>query len=356
MFCLLYVGMVYIEVDQAVISYSLLFFAAATALFFLVSIGKNTIYLYLGITLLFFIHAIVILDRYSMFTILLFLYLVITATFTLNRKHIITYVMVNLLLSILLSYGNVNRLIAISSVSLLIYFLVLTVNRMKMERDEQKEIYDTLSGEYRQLKRLNLRIEEATRLEERTKIARDIHDSVGHRLTALMMKLEMLSIQNPTTDYQELKHMANESLEETREAVQALQVETNEGLATVVHLIRKLESESHILVQFTMKQGVLSARFSNEKSVVLYRVIQEALTNAMRHAQAREVQIILGKSAKGDISFEISNKLHEAKTYEFGFGLTNMNERIDKVDGILHVFQTEKQFVVSGTIPSGDKK
>lgn len=67
-------------------------------------------------------------------------------------------------------------------------------------------------------------------------------------------------------------------------------------------LIRKLEAESHILVQFTIKQGVLSVSLSNEKSVALYRIIQEALTNAMRHAQAREVKIILGKSAKEDIS------------------------------------------------------
>ena len=49
--------------------------------------------------------------------------------------------------------------------------------------------------------------------------------------------------------------MAKESLEETRHAVKALQAEENEGIATIVHLIRKLEAESHVLVQFTLKQG-----------------------------------------------------------------------------------------------------
>lgn len=339
------------EVDRASISYSLFFFSVAIALLFLLSMDKNTLLLYIGITVIICVHDVVALDDYSVFTILLLFYLVITATFKLSRKPLIAYAIMNLILSIIFGYGNEIRLIEMTVISIFIYFLVSTVNRMRVERDEQKEIYDKLSGEYRQLKRLNLRSEEAARLEERTKIARDIHDSVGHRLTALIMKLEMLAIQNPATDYQDLKHMANESLEETREAVKALQAEENEGLATVVHLIRKLESESHIIVQFTMKQGVLSVALSNEKSVVLYRVIQEALTNAMRHAQAREIHIILGKSANGDISFEVSNKQYEANAYKFGFGLTNMKERINKVNGTLHVYQTEKQFVVSGTIP-----
>ena len=69
--------------------------------------------------------------------------------------------------------------------------------------------------------------------------------------------------------------MAKDSLEEIRRSVKAMQTEENEGIATVVHRIRKLESESHMFVQFTMKQGILSVPLTNEKSVVLYRVIQD---------------------------------------------------------------------------------
>nr|WP_245251006.1 histidine kinase [Virgibacillus litoralis] len=203
---------------------------------------------------------------------------------------------------------------------------------------------------------MNLAAERDARLEERTKIARDIHDSVGHRLTALIMKLEMLSIQNNSAEYSELKVMAQGSLDQTRHAVKALQREEHEGLATVVHLIRKLEAESHIQVQFTIKQGVLSVPLSNEKSVVLYRVIQEALTNAMRHAQSKEVHINLGRSATGAISFEVLNRIYDATPFEFGFGLSNMKDRVEEVNGTLYVYQTEGKFVVLGTIPVNEEE
>ena len=91
---------------------------------------------------------------------------------------------------------------------------------------------------------------------------------------------------------------------------------------------------------------------SNEKSVVLYRVIQESLTNAMRHAMSREVNITLSKSAINDISFEITNAIFDTTPFIFGFGLNNMRRRVEEVKGTLSIYQTETDFVVTGHIPS----
>lgn len=136
-------------------------------------------------------HHFIVLETYSFFSLLLLLFVTIVATFKLTRSHIIFYSLTNLVLSIMISFRYENdRTIEMIMFSLFFYFLVLTVNRMTVERDQQKKTYDKLSGEFRRLKRLTLRTEEAARIEERTKIARDIHDSVGHRLTALIMKLE----------------------------------------------------------------------------------------------------------------------------------------------------------------------
>ncbi|WP_241558911.1 sensor histidine kinase [Oceanobacillus halophilus] len=234
----------------------------------------------------------------------------------------------------------------------LLDFLIFVIYGMTKDRKEQQGIYEELYGEYRKLKRMNMQLEHNARLEERTKIARDIHDSVGHRLTALIMKLEMLSIKQKNEAYEELKKMAKDSLEETRQAVKALQSEENEGISTVVHLIRRLEAESHMLVQLTIKQGVLSIPLSNQKNVALYRAIQESLTNAMRHGDSREVHVILSKSATGDLSFEIKNMIHLSKSIVYGFGIRNMKQRVEDVNGILHVYQNEKEFIVLGTIPN----
>ncbi|WP_430787979.1 sensor histidine kinase [Virgibacillus flavescens] len=352
---LLIIAMTITSVDPEALPYSLLFSALVFALFFLLSTRKTPLLLYIGISAAVGIHQVLIVETYNMFSVFLLVFLAITAAYNLNTRHLYIYLSVNLILTVLISVDADTMRVGAIIFTLFMYFLIVVINQMIMERKEVGEIYDKLSSEYRQLKRLNLRTEEAARIEERTKIARDIHDSVGHRLTALIMKLEMLDIQNPDVVFHDLKKMANDSLSETREAVKALKTEEYEGISTVVHLIRKLEAESHILVQFTMKQGVLSLTLSNEKSVVLYRTIQEALTNAMRHAQAREVHIVLGKTANGNISFEISNRQFEEKDYKLGFGLRNMNERVLQVNGKLDVYQTEKKFVVSGTIPSEER-
>src|SRR5690625_731904 len=149
--------------------------------------------------------------------------------------------------------------------------------------------------------------------------------------------------------------MTKESFEDTRSAVKALQIEESEGIATVVHLIRKLEAESHLLIQFTLKQGVLSVPMTNEMSVVLYRVIQEALTNIMRHGETRHAHITLEKSATDDLLFEVRNPVHNRTPFKMGFGLKNMQARVEAIDGKLVIKQIDHECVVSGKIVKGVK-
>ena len=337
--------------DSANKPLSILAFTTAIGIYFLLSIGKAILLLYTGLSLVILLQAYFLLDSLE-FTTVLLLYTIIDAAFRL-KNHFRWYLTGSFLFLIMLELIKDDFTIEKLFLYALFYLVGSVIQQRATDLSEQREIYDELLGEYRKLKRLHVDAERDVRLEERTKIARDIHDSVGHRLTALIMKLEMLSIEHKSSGYDDLKKMAKESLDETRLAVKALQTEEHEGIAAVVHLIRKLEAESHILVQFTMKQGILSIPLSNQNSVVLYRVIQEALTNAMRHAGAREVYITLGKSAIGDVSFEIKNAVFESKSFNFGFGLSNMKSRVEDLRGNLEVYQTEKDFIVSGTIPSG---
>lgn len=236
------------------------------------------------------------------------------------------------------------------------YFIAIWLNKVHVDKEELKGMYEQLLAEYRQVKRLSFETEKAARLEERTRIARDLHDSVGHKLTSLLMHLRILSLSNEDQDYPTLIALAEDSLEETRQAVKALKTEEHEGLSSVLQLIRKLESESHIFIDFTMKQGVLTAQLTGKRNVVLYRVLQEALTNAMKHAGSRKVKVILGRNAVGDIEFTVKNKMHHFKKIQFGFGLTNMQERVKEIGGQLRVYQTETEFIISGSFPEKERE
>lgn len=340
----------YIASESRTLPFSILVFSVAIGVYFFLSLKKGLLVLYLFLSLLVCGHSLLLTGEAG-YSVLIIFFLSFDAARLLNKREHIIYVIGNMFFIFFIMAGQ--KEISIETVVLYLLFLLLfiTVNRLQKENEEKRELYEQLLDEYRKLKRLSRAAEQDARLEERNKIARDIHDSVGHRLTALMMKLEMLSIREPKLEFEDLKKMARESLEETRLAVKAIEREENEGIATIVQLIRKLEAESHLRVNFTLKQGVLSIPLSNEKNVVLYRVIQESLTNAMRHTQSRKVTVTLGVSAAGDLSFEISNPIFEPKPFTFGFGLTNMKKRVEQVKGMIHVYQTEKEFVVSGTIP-----
>lgn len=346
-FSSLWVMMLYQSSGQLI--FSLFMLTASLTIFFFLSNENTSIYLYILLSILLLIHGLVIGEVF--YTSVLLLTIVGIALFRFSKNVLYLFGAINLLFIIGLIVYQGKALLPVLVIGALFFLFMIQLNELVLERKDQQELYEGLLSEYRQLKRMHVSAEEMAKADERTRIAREIHDSVGHRLTALIMKLEMLSIQEPSEYLTELKEMANKSLLETREAVQTLQEIETKGIAAVVQLIRKLEAESQLLIEFTVKEGVLSIPLSNENGVVLYRVIQEALTNVMRHAISKQVHIVIGKSAIGSLAFTISNPIRTREKFTFGFGLNNMQARVTEVGGQLEVYQTEEDFVIQGMIP-----
>lgn len=224
-------------------------------------------------------------------------------------------------------------------------------------RDNEKfdREWKSLLVEYRALKRQVLENEEVARVEERNRIARDIHDSVGHQLTALMMQLavaEQAAGEGKIASMvKQSKKLARESLDGMRKAVKALQGEEEQGIASVIHLIRKLEAESQMRVQLTTKTGVLSQPLTNEQNIAVYRFVQEGLTNAMRHGSSREISIILEIIGEYSFQVKVENKMEISSPVEEGFGLLNMRKRMEGLNGRMEREVTGGYFSVKGIFP-----
>lgn len=328
---------------------SIFMLTASLICFFLLSLHHTPIFLYIILSSILFIHGWIVHDVF--FTSLLIILITVIALFKLpNRSMYYLLGFHAILTSMLAVLQNENLLTLLLITSYVMLFLLLILNMTEL--NEKKDLYEQLLIEYRQLKRINVSTEEIAKAEERTRIARDIHDSVGHQLTALMMKLEMLHIEEPNENYAKLKEMVTKSLQDTREAVRTLQESETKGITAVVQLIRKLEAESQLLIQFTLKEGVLSIPLSNQHGIVLYRVIQEALTNVMRHSPSKQVSVTIGRSAVNSVSFKIENAIHREKKFELGFGLKNMKARVLEVGGKIDIYQTNDRFIVQGMLPS----
>jgi signal transduction histidine kinase len=148
--------------------------------------------------------------------------------------------------------------------------------------------------------RLYRRSSEVARLEERNRMAREIHDTLAQGFTGILVQLqaaERLSLKRPEKaleSLQEARELARESLQEARRSVFNLRPTILENLTldrAIAQHLRRFETESSLKADFILKGYPSPLNSDIEQN--LYRITQEALTNVRRHAQARQVTIAL---------------------------------------------------------------
>ncbi|GAF63152.1 hypothetical protein BTS2_0043 [Bacillus sp. TS-2] len=289
------------------------------------------------------------------FSFIYLLLLFFNKTFSKSFRQLVSIMIVSLIPILM----NLNWMFLVVHVLMLLF---LFYSFWKSDQETEKRIsledeYNQLLLSHRKLKRQFQNQESDTRASERTRIARDIHDTVGHQLTALTMQLEMLKIKNEKSfledsDLEQAKNLATDSLEKMRSSVHALQNENIQGFGSVLQLIRRLEAESHVRVDLTTRSGVLSAALSTEHMIVIYRIVQEGLTNAMRHGQSREVEIIFEIIGERGFSLTMKNKHYtKDKDYQMGFGLSQLQQRVKMLKGRFTVEKTDDCFVLAAFFP-----
>lgn len=236
---------------------------------------------------------------------------------------------------------------------LLVLMALIYYKKIYKRAQEIKMKNDAFIDEYRKMKRQLITEEEQVRQDERALIGHEIHDSVGHKLTALIMQLEAFRLQADEKDQERIitiKNLAEQSLEETRSAVRSFKQKEIGGLQGVMRLIRNLEMESFMKVHFSVKHGAFAAPLSGEQSFAIFRSVQEALTNIMKHSSSREAQVTFEAPGGSIFRFEVINKTTYNPHFQEGYGLKAMRERLEKVGGTLEVHHDARQFVVRGSI------
>ena len=233
----------------------------------------------------------------------------------------------------------------------------------------QHELEDTLSDKVLYLSTKNAELEEAREyiaqtatLTERTRIARDIHDNVGHILTRMNMQLEALKVIHASDDGS------------IREELESLSLELNQALTSMrnsVHMLADsavdLQVELQSLVrQSGIKDATVSYRTEHDVPPVAVRaliaVTREALTNAINHGQATQAVVSVTEfPGFWQLSVKSNGTMpalpphgHDllASLSETGLGLRSMEERMERIGGTLHIAITETdRFIVTATIP-----
>jgi signal transduction histidine kinase len=216
---------------------------------------------------------------------------------------------------------------------LALLFIFLLVNALLSERHSRE-----------QLRQYALRVESLAMEQERNRIAREIHDSLGHSLTALNLQLEgaiklwQVNPERAQTFLREAKQMGSIALQEIRQSVSAMRADPLRG--------RRLEEAIASLIQdFYRSTGIqpachidLPAPLAAEMNVAVYRIIQEALTNISKHASAKQVTIEMnGRNSKLHLVITDDGQGFERSQNQTGFGLQGMQERVLAMGGALTI-------------------
>lgn len=213
---------------------------------------------------------------------------------------------------------------------LALLFVLFLVNALMAERASQQRLTEA----NQQLRDYALRVENLAMAQERSRIAREIHDSLGHSLTALNLQLETALKLWPTDPHkahgflQEAKKLGSTALRDVRQSVATMRTDPLQR-QSLEAAIATLAHSFHSTTGITPTCSIaISPTLSPDLCTGLYRIIQEALTNIVKHAQATEVAIQLHQLPTGlSLRLRDNGQGFQAEQNSTGFGLQGMRER-----------------------------
>ncbi|MDW3191052.1 MAG: sensor histidine kinase [Cytophagales bacterium] len=170
--------------------------------------------------------------------------------------------------------------------------------------------------------------------QERKRIAEDLHDRLGSTLSAVKMHMEVLSEND--TRYDKINRIVDKAVNDTREIAHNMLsgVLTNFGLmAALQDLKESLESSNQFKVNLRSIQ--FDERLDSETEIHIYRIVQELISNTLKHAKATQVDLELKRTTdKGlIITYKDNGKGFDPETAAEGMGLKNIKNRIGKLEG-----------------------
>lgn len=249
--------------------------------------------------------------------------------------------------------SNMSQMMFFFMINILILIIASFAQQNKQEKEKKDVLYKELLDAHRKLREYTDELNRLSVVEEKNRIARDIHDNLGHNMTALIMQLQMAEhyIKAGSEKSQEMLQnsiqTARDSLSSIREVVETLR--GKEIRVTPDKAIRTLVDEFSQKTGAEINLKVNGTTIHDEKSgTALYHILQECLTNSVRHGGAEKIDVEIGYS-DNSISFSIKDKGRGSENIKEGFGMKGIRERVEDFKGSVE-FQSHDGFIVNGIL------
>ena len=219
-------------------------------------------------------------------------------------------------------------------------FVLLLVGAVLAEHESSNKLVIA----HRRLRDYALQIENQAILQERNRIAREIHDSVGHYLTAQSIQLENTSLfltkePDKAANYlAKARKLGKEALENIRASVATLRKNPLQE-RSLKAILEGLIAEFKINTEITITSQInLFSPLEIEVNTAIYRIVQEAFTNITKHSEATLIELDLQETVeKIWLSIKDDGCGFNPRENTTGFGLQGMQERTEALNGNFRV-------------------
>jgi signal transduction histidine kinase len=226
----------------------------------------------------------------------------------------------------------------------IVFVIVITELAVKEQRAnrEVERLVTELQSANDKLRQYADQVEELATLKERNRLAREIHDSLGHYLTVVIVQIEAAMAliekdrERSLDGLRKAQGLAQKGLAEVRESVAVLRAPRTEA-GSLIESLNNLFEEcrvSGLAAEFRLIGTPRALSASAE--LALYRAAQEGLTNVRKHAQAQAATVTLDYAAEA-VWLRVHDAGIGATEPKKGFGLVGMHERVTHLGGELRI-------------------
>ncbi len=255
------------------------------------------------------------------------------------------------------------NLLVSANIMLFIMFCIFVIQEQKGIIDEVNFLYKKLSDTNKELETAVEELktvadikEEMGKTKERNRLAREIHDTLGHSLTGISVGIDAciaiidLEPKKTKEQLQMLASVTRSGIQDIRRSVNELRPDALEQ-QLLFNAIKKMLSEFKTITnaEINFQHNITGMRFSEDEENTVFRIIQESVTNSVRHGRAKKVNVSAFFESD-NIEVRILDDGMGCMTIKKGFGTTHMKERVQMLGGTI-CFKSEYGFEVIALIP-----
>ena len=242
----------------------------------------------------------------------------------------------------------------------IVVFTQMAVNEERA-RSEVEKLASDLGAANHSLRAYALQVEELAITKERNRLAREIHDGLGHYLTTIYMQVQAARAvmkADPAKAQDALntaQNLTQEALLDVRRSVAALRGSLNQDMILMDEIEKLLKGCESVGITGEIQVMGRPRPLSPQSQWAVYRAIQEGVNNTCKHAHASQVRVLLDYSQVGQVHLVVQDNGRGAAQIEGGFGLIGMRERVNLLNGEFEIKTAPGEgFKLEVRLPDGE--